>query len=137
MVGLTHPLYALAVAAWDGLRPLTLELYAGVQIERAPLWLCASVPFVAVVEEVLWRGAVVEWLKGRLPMRAALLVALAAYATSLALSGAWLLAAVGLACGLCWSLLRLWTGRLWAPALAHLLWTFTILRLWPLERWSG
>ena len=36
-------------------------------VDRSTAWLFVAIPLVAFVEEVLWRGVVVEWLRARLP----------------------------------------------------------------------
>ena len=100
----------------------------------------ALVLVIAASEEVLFRGG---WLlsggdlrpaRGRARVLRGLALAALAYGlTSLPLLSPLLLGWM-VFCGLSWGLLRLWSGSLWAPLLAHLVWDLAIFVAWPLPR---
>jgi membrane protease YdiL (CAAX protease family) len=133
MTGLTYPAHAL-VTPWSPwlTREVSL-LYAGMRPppghQLALLW----IPIVAVVEELLWRGAVPQLLGQQRHPRRALALSLALYALAQAASGSVLVVVLGLCCGAVWSALRHHSRGLWAPIICHLLWSTIVLGAWPLR----
>jgi membrane protease YdiL (CAAX protease family) len=122
-----------------GLPPLaesTAGLYRLLGAGRlAPALLLLLVLVVGAAEEVVWRGRSLAAAGGPAlgpgeVQRA--LSAAALYGLAHVASGSWLLPLLAFACGVGWGLLRLATGSLWPPLVAHLLWSGTVLLLRPL-----
>jgi len=134
MTTLTYPVYHLAVELVPALSGETERLYAALRpggvLALPLLWL----PLVGVVEELRFRGALVEALGGaRRPLRAALL-ALLVYTLGQAVSASVVVVLLCLGCGAIWTAARLWSGGLWAPLVSHVIWSSTLLGLFPLTR---
>ena len=101
----------------------------------------AVVVVIAVAEELLWRGVLLDALQQRTgPAWRVAGVDVAAVVGAAVVYGAaqagprsvWLvLAGVGL--GTVWGLMRVRSRGLWMPIAAHLVWTLTILGAWPLQ----
>jgi len=97
-----------------------------------------SLPIVVlaiVVEELVWRGAVLEpdphessthWF---LPATLSVL----SYTVAQAGSGSWVLAFTAFSCGWLWWAVRHLTRSLTAPILMHLIWSLVVLVFVPLE----
>jgi len=105
-----------------------LQLLAAVTASRL-----AVVVLIALAEELLWRGLILDALR-QLGMRAPVAVGVAAlvYAASqLGPRSPWLVVAA-FGCGLLWGALR-WRIGLPAAVAAHLVWTLAILGLVPLR----
>lgn len=92
---------------------------------RTPLAALAYVLPIVVAEELIWRGAFEEWIGARRFSTA--FVCAIVYALAHATRGSLLLVIVALICGIYWSLLRDWTGSLWPPLIAHLVWDTAIV----------
>jgi membrane protease YdiL (CAAX protease family) len=88
---------------------------------------------VIVGEEVLWRGALTSSLLARCRPWVAIALASVVYGAAQGGSGSVLLVVAAVAFGLVWGALRVWTGGLVAPLIAHLLWTPVVLGAFPLE----
>jgi uncharacterized protein len=110
---------------------------------RAPA-VGAAMTFIAVCEEVLWRGAVPQLLAERVGSRAAWVWAIAlyplAYAPTIVALGAGghynpVLFIAALGAGLVWSLLARALGRLGPSIVAHALFDWTAIMMFPL--WGG
>lgn len=96
---------------------------------------------IAVAEELLWRGVLLDALQQRTgPAWRVAGVDVAAVVGAAVVYGAaqagprsvWLvLAGVGL--GTVWGLMRVRSRGVWMPIAAHLVWTLTILGAWPLQ----
>jgi membrane protease YdiL (CAAX protease family) len=101
----------------------------------------AVVVVIAVAEELLWRGVLLDALQQRIgpAWRVAGVDAAAVVGAAVVYGAAqagprsvWLvLAGVGL--GTVWGLMRVRSRGLWMPIAAHLVWTLTILGAWPLQ----
>ena len=89
---------------------------------------------VIVGEEVVWRGAVQGALEHRVSAGAAAVLSAVVYALAHAPIGSPLLALTALACGLVWAALRMVTGSLIPPLVAHALWDVVVLVAFPLVR---
>ena len=89
-------------------------------------------PFVVAGEEIVWRGSVYGALERRLPWLATVLVGTALYALAHAAVGSTVLVLACLCAGLCWNIVRSWTGSLTATYITHLLWDVVVLVLFPL-----
>lgn len=82
------------------------------------------VMLMGVAEEVLFRGALLG--------TGGLVVATVAYAVVQVVERKWVLVLAALLCGAVWGALAVWRDGLVAPAIAHVLWTTTLLTVWPL-----
>ncbi|MBI5067509.1 MAG: CPBP family intramembrane metalloprotease [Deltaproteobacteria bacterium] len=101
----------------------------------APGLLPLVVLVVGAAEEVTWRGRSLPGAGGPAlgPDEVERTLAAAAlYGLAHVASGSWLLPLLAFAFGVGWGLLRLATGSLWPPLIAHLLWSGTVLLLRPL-----
>jgi uncharacterized protein len=110
-------------------------------LQKHALQVAALVGVVALGEEVLWRGAVTTLLAGRFGSRAAwiwaaVLYALAYVPTALALRGAAgpdpVLALAAFAAGLLWGGMCRAFGRLTPAILAHALYDYAVIMMFPL-----
>lgn len=117
--------------AWPAAAADTVRLYAAF---RAPSMALVSLalPFVILGEELVWRGAVQGALVGRLGPRAGVPAAALVYALAHMPLGYPVLVLVAFLCGLVWGRLRVTSGSLVAPLLAHLLWDAFVLLWFPL-----
>jgi hypothetical protein len=94
-----------------------------------------AVPVIALVviaEELVWRGVLIEHLEARSVGVRRIALAAAIYASTQLATGSILLVCVALACGAAWTALRLYTGSLLAPLLAHLVWALAVFVVRPL-----
>lgn len=97
-------------------------------------WTPVLVAVVAVLEELLFRGAALDAVSRRETSRERVFVvvtALYAAAQLGAASGLLLVAAIGL--GALWTGLRLWRKNLLPGVLAHLVWTLGVLFVFPVQ----
>jgi hypothetical protein len=95
----------------------------------------SAVPVIALVvtaEELVWRGVLLEHLETRSAGARRIALAAALYASAQLATGSILIVCVALACGAAWTALRLRTGSLLAPLLAHLVWGLAVFVVWPL-----
>jgi membrane protease YdiL (CAAX protease family) len=132
MIALTYPIYALAVELVPALAPETAKLYAALRpggvLALPLLWL----PLVGAVEELLFRGALVEVLGVATRPRRAALLALLVYTLGQAASASLVVVLLSFGCGAIWTAARLWSRGLIAPLLSHVIWSTTLLGLVPL-----
>lgn len=131
MTALTYPAYLLVA---HFLPSLTVE----VTLAQAPLAHAGSWAYlprllaVVFVEELFFRGA---WL-GPNQSRRFGLFAWGAYVLAQVGMGTWVVAALAAVCGACWLLLRLRTRGLWAPLIAHLIWSPMVLLFFPVTNFG-
>lgn len=92
------------------------------------------VVLIAVAEELLWRGLLLDALRqrGLGPVPAVVSAAVVYGLSQVGPRSAWLVVA-GVAFGVVWGGLRLRSGALWMPVVAHVLWTLGILGIVPLR----
>jgi len=130
-VAVTYLLFRRAEAIVPGLREQVVVLYRLLGHPSAwQAWF--ALPFVAVSEEVIYRGALQSMLVPRLGRLPAIALAATLYALAHAASASWALVALALVCGLFWGLVRVLGGSLWAPVVCHLVWDVLILVVVPL-----
>ena len=159
-LGATYGLYPILRGLWPPLQAEVQGLYVLAAVSPRAL---VAVFVVVTAEECIWRRAWPRAMaslmtlsmsapesfpsggssspKGESQNRrnlatgtATVLVPSVAYALSQLGSGSLLLAAAALGLGSVWAALAWWRGgRLLAPLVAHMLWTPTVLGLWPLE----
>jgi membrane protease YdiL (CAAX protease family) len=141
MVLFTHVAYLALGAVAPSVRPATAELLALLNAvgfsdtNRAIL-----IVVIASCEEVLFRGPGSGMLDGfarphwPVPSELSRLLAFAVvYALTTAPLGSPLLVVCALLCGSLWGVLRVATGSLIVPILAHVLWDLGVLLVWPLS----
>jgi membrane protease YdiL (CAAX protease family) len=127
----TYGLYPPIATAWPHFFVNANEMYGAfnsIQPWRAVLLL---VPIIAC-EELVWRGVVQTSLAARLGPVTGALVAAIVYGLAHAPTGSPVLVVAALGCGLVWSFLRMTTGGIVAPLVAHLVWDFAVLLVHPL-----
>ncbi len=112
------------------------RLYAVLRSEGyAPLPLTIVILTIVAAEEIVWRGRMLggdETSSRPVPWQVAqALLYAAVYGFSHSSSGSILLVFIAFGFGAIWALLRLASGSLWAPLVAHALWDMAVLILWP------
>lgn len=133
---------ALAVASWVG-APLMLRLLPTLNADLKHLYATlnrAPGPFkalpillaTAAVEELIWRGEWVDWLRRRLPASATVAIATVSYALPIAASQSLLLFGFAVGLGLILTLQRMIVGTWLAPMVAHLIWALLVLVMHPI-----
>jgi membrane protease YdiL (CAAX protease family) len=126
----TYPLFALLRSLVPRLSTDVATLYAAAQqttLTEALLWMLA----IIVAEELLWRGALVYLLARHVPAAVAMGISVLTYAAAQFGTGSWIVVLLALVCGTIWTVQRYLTGSLLAPLLAHLIWTPTVILLYP------
>jgi membrane protease YdiL (CAAX protease family) len=130
MTVLTYPVFQLASWAYPELDAQVQGLYTGARsttLAKALAW----VVVLDVAEEVLFRGVLAHELQGWLPERKAFMVSLTLYALAQFGTGSWIVAMLALVCGAVWTVQRIYTGTILSPLIAHLIWTPTVILLYP------
>jgi uncharacterized protein len=130
MTLVTYPLFDLASALLPGLDVEVEELYRAAR----SMPMSAALGWVLVIilaEEVLWRGVLLDALRARYALAWAFTISVVTYGLAQLGAGSLVLGAIALACGMAWTLLRLASGSLLAPLIAHLIWTPTVILLYP------
>lgn len=126
----TYPVYALMQSLVPELSSHVAVLYAAAHettLAEALPWTIA----IIVAEEVLWRGALLYVLAQRVRPTTALVISVASYAAAQFGSGSWIVMALALVCGTLWTLQRRMTRSVLSPLIAHLIWTPTVILLYP------
>lgn len=135
MTASTYAGYPVAAGIDAGVATGVSDLYAQLELGH-PVMALPLVSIVVAGEELLWRGVLLEGLTPGPPYRqrwlASIAIASGVYATAQLGFGSVLLVAVAFGCGAVWSALRLHTGELVAPLLAHGIWSAFVLWLVPL-----
>jgi uncharacterized protein len=132
MAAIAWALYPLAVGALPWIARDTNGLYrsfAALTLAQA----ATALPLIVLGEELFWRGLFHDGLLGRLHPGAAVFLAAAAHALANLPTGSPVLMTTAFACGLCWSALRVATGGLLAPLVAHLGWNALVLFVFPIS----
>jgi membrane protease YdiL (CAAX protease family) len=128
----TYPLYALACAVYPGLRVDVAVLYGAAReasLAEALPWVLA----IIVAEELLWRGALLELLAGRVSPVYAMALSVLSYCVAQAGTGSLIVTLLALVCGTLWTLQRHLTRSLLSPLIAHLIWTPTVILFVPVN----
>jgi membrane protease YdiL (CAAX protease family) len=130
MTALTYPLFRLAVHLQPAFLPQVEGLYAGASTRSLATAAC-WVAILVLAEELLWRGALLEALERRTSRGAAVAASVTTYALAQLGTGSWIVFALALVCGSVWTLERLLTRSLLSSTLSHLIWTETVILLYP------
>lgn len=126
----TYPAYALMKRLVPELSSRVTVLYAAAHettLAEALPWTLA----IIVAEEVLWRGALLYVLARRVRPTTAMLISVASYAAAQLGTGSWIVMALALVCGTLWTVQRHLTRSVLSPLIAHLIWTPTVILLYP------
>ena len=141
MVLATHLAYGWLSAAFPAVRTETLELFSRLKVVGVSARARAAlIVVIASCEEVLFRGLLPDSTRGTPPRarwpRGQELRAITGWSVVYALTtlplGSPLLVLCAFACGTVWGALRVATGSLLVPILAHVLWDLGVLIVWPL-----
>lgn len=131
-VGITHVGAEMAVGFDERISPMIRDLYAAVNFPPGPRAAFPVVLLVATMEEVVWRGLVIEMLKEKRAL-VVLVVSVILYAIPQIASLSLPLLGAAIFCGALWGALRLWRGDLVAPLVNHLVWNAGVFVLAPLR----
>jgi membrane protease YdiL (CAAX protease family) len=126
----TYPVFRLATALFPSLEPSVESLYAAASTHSPAVALAWTV-LIIIAEEVLWRGLVLDVLDERLPRNASSALSVASYALAQLGSGSLIVLLLALVCGAIWTWQRRATGSIVPPLIAHLIWSPTVILLWP------
>ena len=126
----TYVAYDAAVALVPALEAPVLALYEEAGGESLATRL-ALVSVIIAAEEVLFRGAFFDYVRARRGTAVAAAASVIVYATVVGAEGSWIIVAIGLLMGGIWTLLKVRTGSLIPPLIAHLVWTPAVIILWP------
>jgi membrane protease YdiL (CAAX protease family) len=132
---------AMSIATWV-LYPISAELIPAIQAEvpklyallrqpPGPVWAFPVLVLVVTAEELVWRGLAIDLLgKTGTRVRPVLISSLIYMLPQVAFRSP-LLVLVAFLCGMVWGLLRVRTGGLTAPWVAHLSWDVLVFVLFP------
>jgi len=126
----TYPVFRLVTALIPSLEPSVESLYADASTHSLVTAL-AWTTLIIIAEEVLWRGLVLDELDERLPRHASSALSVVTYALAQLGSGSFIVLMLALVCGAVWTWQRRATGSITAPLVAHLIWSPTVILLWP------
>lgn len=130
MTALTYGVFQVAVRIAPSLRGDVQALYVGARsttLAKALAWVVA----LASAEELLFRGAWPATLRNYMSAPAAFTVSLVTYSLAQLGTGSWIVMSIAIGCGTLWTLQRRYTGSLLSPLIAHLIWTPTVILLYP------
>jgi membrane protease YdiL (CAAX protease family) len=130
MTLVTYPLYGLMRSIVPGLDTEVAVLYSTAHqtaLRQALPWTLA----IIVAEELLWRGALLDVLAGRVSPWVAGAISVATYAAAQFGSRSWIVSLLALVCGSLWTAQRQLTHSLLSPLIAHLIWTPIVILLYP------
>lgn len=130
MTVLTYPVFRLATMLWPDLDASVQSLYHGARSATLPEafgWTIATI----VAEELLFRGVWPHALSQRLSAKQAYAVSLTTYALAQFGTGSWIVMLMAAVCGTIWTVQRHLTGSLLSPLIAHMIWTPTVILLYP------
>lgn len=130
MSAATYPCYWLARTWFPFLEGEVSALYRGAQLGFSPTdiaWLWV----VIFTEEVLWRGRCYRAFAKHVSPAWAGTLSVVVYATAQLGAGSWIVSLLALTCGGVWMVLRAHTGGLLAPLVSHLVFTTTVIIVYP------
>lgn len=148
MAAATYAGFALLVHMHSGVVDDAAALYDRMRVAPGPILALPILLLTILVEEMVWRGVLIDglelverpaWVESEAPVyrgwaaAGVALLAAGVYAVPQLGAGSLLLVGVAFGCGVVWSGLRLWTGAVTAPLVAHLLWDSLVLVIHPLR----
>jgi len=133
----------MSIATW-GLYPISVDFVPAIGVEvpklygllrqfPGPVWAFPVLVLVVAAEELVWRGLAIDLFSKSLGRSGAVLLASLVYVLPQIAFRSPLLVIVALSCGLVWGGLRVRTGGLLAPLVAHLTWDLLVFVLFPVE----
>jgi membrane protease YdiL (CAAX protease family) len=128
MTALTYPVFKLAASQLPWLRGTVTSLYIGARsttLPKALAWVLA----VILAEELLFRGAWLHALSQHMSQGQAAAVSVATYSLAQFGTGSVIVMLMAVVCGSIWTVQR--TGSLLSPLVSHLIWTPTVILLYP------
>jgi membrane protease YdiL (CAAX protease family) len=126
----TYPAFAAAQALFPELMSNVSQLYS--QSRQEALVIAVTwVIVIAAAEELVWRGAWIEALTPRFGRFYAGAMSIGIYAAAQLCSKSFIVGLLALCCGTIWTVMRHYTRSIVSPLLAHLIWTPTVILLWP------
>lgn len=148
MVAATYAGFAVLARMDSGLVGEVAALYDRMRAPPGPVLALPILLLTILVEEMIWRGVLIEglelmerpaWVESEARVYGGgaavgvVLLAAGAYALPQLGTGSLVLLGVAFGCGVIWSGLRLWSGALTAPLVAHVLWDLSVLVVYPLQ----
>lgn len=130
---LTHVGYGMLAPVFPALRAEVVGLYQLMATGLGPMRALPIILLAVAVEEVIWRGVLVEPNDAR---GGALLRATAStllYTAAQTGTGSWALALTAFVCGWAWWAIRHFTRSLTPAIVMHVLWSLIVLVFVPLE----
>lgn len=130
MTVLTYPAFQLASMVYPELDGHVQSLYIGARsttLPKALLWVVA----IIFAEELMFRGVWPDELSARLAERHAWAISLTTYALAQFGTGSVIVTLMAAVCGCIWSWQRRYTDSLLSPLISHLIWTPTVILLYP------
>jgi uncharacterized protein len=130
MTLLTYPIFRAAATLMPWLEGQVQGLYHGARsttLSRALGWVAA----LALAEELLFRGALPDVLRAYTSERGAYAIATVSYALAQLGAGSVIVMLMALVCGAIWSAQRIYTRSLLSTLIAHLIWSPTVILLYP------
>ncbi len=127
----TWVLYPISIRLVPEIAPEVGSLYALLRQPPGPLAALPLLLFVVAAEELVFRGLAIDVLSKPLGQGRAVVVAALLYTLPQIAMRSPVLIFVALSCGLVWGFLRLRTGGLAAPFLAHIVWNILVFVLYP------
>jgi uncharacterized protein YbjT (DUF2867 family)/membrane protease YdiL (CAAX protease family) len=131
--GLTHLLYPSLVEHWPALGPDVAVLYARLAEPPGVLVLAPWIALVVVLEELIWRGSLLDRMTVLAGSTLGSLATVMLYTLTAAASGSPALTLAALVGGTIWTLERQWTGSIAACVATHLMWNGIVMIGWPLQ----
>jgi len=133
----------MSIATW-GLYPISVDFVPAIGVEvpklygllrqfPGPVWAFPVLVLVVAAEELVWRGLAIDLFSKSLGRSGAVFLASLVYVLPQIAFRSPLLVIVALSCGLVWGGLRVRTGGLLAPLVAHLTWDLLVFVLFPVE----
>ena len=129
---LTHAVTRAAFAIDPRARELVDRLYASIQDPPGAVAAFPVIALVAFMEEVVWRGVLVDLLKKQ-KLGAAFVLAVLIYSIPQFLDGNLALAFAAIGCGSVWTALRLWRDDVVTPFVNHVIWNLGVFVVVPLR----
>lgn len=130
MTALTYPVFQLASMVYPELDGHVQSLYTGARSTTLPKALCWVIALV-LAEELMFRGVLPDELSARMPERTAWAISLVVYALAQFGTGSFIVSLMALVCGAIWTWQRQYTDSLLSTVIAHLIWTPTVILLYP------
>lgn len=124
-------LYPLSVSAFPPIQTEVETLYALLRQPPGPIQAFPLLVLVVVAEELVWRGLAIDFFSASFGASRAVVISSLLYVLPQIALRSPLLVIVALLCGSLWGTLRVRTGGLVAPFVAHLVWDLLVFVMFP------